>query len=90
VSRLLHDEQLKLRTTEECSGLRHYILNVYRRLFRLGCDVAACRNDDKRVRLTVRIFQVKPPEEYGGRCDDSLSQLEFLSQFRDHFLAKVS
>ena len=56
---------------------------MYGRLFGLGCDVTAGGDDDEGVCLAVRVLDVETAEEHGGGGDGTLSELEFLSEFRD-------
>lgn len=48
-------------------------------LLRLGSDITARRNNNKRICFAVRVLQVEPSEEDRGGRDNSLSELEFLA-----------
>ena len=53
---------------------------MYGRLFGLGCDVTAGGDDDERVGLAERVFDVESAEEDGGGRNDALPELEFLAE----------
>lgn len=64
----------KVHTMENRPRFRRNLLDVYRQLFRLRRNVAACSNDDERVCFAIQVFQVKPLEEDRRSSYDTLAE----------------
>ena len=69
--------------TEEHAGFGDDGLDMHGGLLCLCGDIAAGGDDDEGVCLAVRVLDVETAEEHGGGGDGTLSELEFLSEFRD-------
>ena len=69
--------------TEEHASLGDDASDRHGSLLCLCGDIAAGGDDDEGVCLAVRVLDVETAEEHGGGGDGTLSELEFLSEFRD-------
>ena len=66
-------------TAEDGAGVRDDILDVDRRLFCFGCNIAASSYHDERVCLAVGVLQVEPAKEDSSSRYYALPKAQFLA-----------
>ena len=66
-------------TTEKHTSFGDDVLNVDRRLFCFGRNIAASSYHDERVCLAVRVLQVEPAKEDSSSRYHALPEAQFLA-----------
>jgi len=61
-------------TTKNGAGFVDNRLDMDGKLFGLGGDVTTGGDDDERVRLAIRVFEIEPAEEYRRGRRDALAE----------------
>ena len=73
-----------LLTVKHSPGFSCGALDVDGCLLSLCGDVAACRRDQRAVRVAVRVAQVEPSKVYDGRGNHLLSQAKSFAYLLNH------